>query len=91
LHPVGRGFDPLSLHHVRGLSEWSKEAVLKTVRPRGLGGSNPSSSAKNYSAIAQQVEQVTVNHWVPGSNPGRGAIFVGRLELICERIVERFL
>lgn len=28
----------------------------------------------NYSAIAQSVEQVTVNHWVPGSSPGRGAI-----------------
>jgi hypothetical protein len=27
----------------------------------------------NYSAIAQLVEQVTVNHWVPGSSPGRGA------------------
>ena len=25
------------------------------------------------SAIAQLVEQVTVNHWVPGSSPGRGA------------------
>ena len=27
------------------------------------------------SAIAQLVEQMTVNHWVPGSSPGRGAIF----------------
>ena len=26
------------------------------------------------SAIAQLVEQVTVNHLVPGSSPGRGAI-----------------
>ena len=25
------------------------------------------------SPIAQLVEQVTVNHWVPGSSPGRGA------------------
>ena len=25
------------------------------------------------SAIAQLVEQVTVNHWVPGSSPGRVA------------------
>ena len=27
------------------------------------------------SAIAQLVEQMTVNHWVPGSSPGRGASF----------------
>ncbi|VXC22242.1 hypothetical protein PSEUDO8Z_10445 [Pseudomonas sp. 8Z] len=27
------------------------------------------------SAIAQSVEQMTVNHWVPGSSPGRGANF----------------
>ena len=26
-----------------------------------------------YSAIAQLVEQVTVNHWVAGSSPARGA------------------
>lgn len=27
----------------------------------------------NDSAIAQSAEQMTVNHWVPGSSPGRGA------------------
>ena len=27
-----------------------------------------------YSRIAQLVEQMTVNHWVPGSSPGSGAI-----------------
>ena len=27
------------------------------------------------SSIAQLVEQMTVNHWVPGSSPGRGAKF----------------
>ncbi len=26
-----------------------------------------------YSALAQLVEQATVNRWVPGSSPGRGA------------------
>ena len=26
-----------------------------------------------YSPVAQLVEQMTVNHWVPGSSPGRGA------------------
>lgn len=29
----------------RGVAEWSIAAVLKTVVPRGTGGSNPSSSA----------------------------------------------
>ena len=28
-----------------GMSEWSNEAVLKTVVLKGTGGSNPSSSA----------------------------------------------
>ena len=28
------------------------------------------------SPVAQLVEQVTVNHWVGGSNPSRGAIFL---------------
>ena len=27
----------------------------------------------NYSPIAQLVEQMTVNHWVAGSSPARGA------------------
>ena len=27
------------------------------------------------SSIAQLVEQMTVNHWVAGSSPARGAIF----------------
>jgi hypothetical protein len=30
------------------LAEWSIAAVLKTVVPRGTGGSNPSLSAKTY-------------------------------------------
>ena len=29
----------------RGVAEWSNAAVLKTVVPRGTGGSNPSASA----------------------------------------------
>ena len=29
----------------------------------------------NSSVIAQSVEQMTVNHWVPGSSPGHGANF----------------
>ena len=31
--------------YYRGVAEWSNAAVLKTVVPRGTGGSNPSSSA----------------------------------------------
>ena len=30
-----------------GVSEWSMEAVLKTVKPKGFVGSNPTSSAKH--------------------------------------------
>ena len=29
------------------------------------------------SLLAQLVEQMTVNHWVPGSSPGRGANLLG--------------
>jgi hypothetical protein len=31
-----------------GLAEWSIAAVLKTVKPQGFGGSNPSPSAIFY-------------------------------------------
>ena len=31
--------------------------------------------ARHFSSIAQLVEHLTVNQAVPGSNPGRGAIF----------------
>ena len=34
------------------LAEWSIAAVLKTVEPRGSGGSNPSLSAKEYKKLA---------------------------------------
>ena len=33
------------LTQTRGVAEWSNAAVLKTVVPKGTGGSNPSSSA----------------------------------------------
>ena len=32
------------------MSEWLKEAVLKTVVPQGTGGSNPPCSGKTYEA-----------------------------------------
>ena len=31
----------------------------------------------NYSSVAQLVEQTTVNRWVAGSSPARGATFFG--------------
>jgi hypothetical protein len=33
-----------------GMSEWSKEAVLKTVVPKGTVGSNPTPSARKFSS-----------------------------------------
>ena len=60
-----------------GVSEWPKELVLKTSVGKPTVGSNPTLSAI-YSDIAQLVEQVAVNHLVPGSSPGVGAIFYFR-------------
>ena len=34
----------------------------------------PRSIREHYSALAQLVEQMTVNHWVAGSSPAGGAI-----------------
>jgi hypothetical protein len=34
----------------------------------------PEEQMTHYSPIAQSVEQMTVNHWVTGSSPVRGAI-----------------
>jgi hypothetical protein len=33
----------------------------------------------NHSSLAQLVEQMTVNHWVPGSSPGGRANFLKNL------------
>ncbi len=35
------------------MAEWSNAAVLKTVVPRGTGGSNPSLSAESESNLKQ--------------------------------------
>ncbi len=40
----------------------------------GFAGSNPVTCTIFYSDIAQLVEQMTVNHRVPGSSPGVRAI-----------------
>ena len=48
------------------MAEWSIAAVLKTVVPRGTGGSNPSLSA--VTGVAQLVE-----HWSPKPGVGRSS------------------
>ena len=48
------------------MAEWSIAAVLKTVVPRGTGGSNPSLSA--LTGVAQSVE-----HWSPKPGVGRSS------------------
>ena len=45
--------------HIGEMAEWSIAAVLKTVEPRGSGGSNPSFSAIN--AENQQIAKQTPN------------------------------
>ena len=34
-----------------GMSEWLKEAVLKTVVPKGTVGSNPTPSARRFNLV----------------------------------------
>ncbi len=41
------------------------------------------------SAIAQSAEQMTVNHWVPGSSPGRGAKFRSIAQLVARLLWEQ--
>ncbi len=50
------------------------------------------STVYHYSPVAQSVEQVTVNHWVGGSSPSRGAkiddlwaFFMPVSKLFCEK------
>ena len=40
------------------MAEWSIAAVLKTVEPRGAGGSNPSFSAKRQRQMTEKLRQV---------------------------------
>ena len=40
---IGQG--AVMINDIGGMSEWFKEAVLKTVKVRAFGGSNPSPSA----------------------------------------------
>ena len=49
-------------------------AVLKNEYPVLLAATLKAKQ-KDYSALAQLVEQMTVNHWVAGSSPASGAKF----------------
>ena len=44
-----------------GVSEWLKEAVLKTVVPKGTVGSNPTASASFASSQSEIAEFPNVN------------------------------
>jgi hypothetical protein len=52
-----------------GVSEWFKEAVLKTVVLKGTGGSNPSSSASKINLL-----KVSTNGEVPKPVEGDGLL-----------------
>ena len=45
------------------VAEWSIAAVLKTVEPRGSGGSNPSLSAKTIKKLAERLAFLLLERW----------------------------
>jgi hypothetical protein len=51
-----------------GVAEWFKAAVLKTVEPKGSGGSNPSSSANPRPEPGDRLGAMTLGEYkgVPG-------------------------
>jgi hypothetical protein len=48
---------------------------LPGVLPENSASSGTIQPEQHYSPIAQLVERLTVNQFVPGSSPGRGAKF----------------
>ena len=67
----------VKLVDTRDLKSLGRNAVPVRVRPLVpilVWLSQGKKRAYIFSAIAQLVEQVTVNHWVAGSSPARGAI-----------------
>ncbi len=66
------------------VSEWSKEAVLKTVEPRGSGGSNPPFSVKSFiiywrgarAAESGSLLRSCTGDGTGGSNPPLSVFFV---------------
>src|SRR3954464_6302757 len=71
-HPGAMGFTGLWLKCGRtrlfsspgGLAERSNAADLKSVSPQGLGGSNPSPSAKRY-PVRPSTRAYSFDHFVP--------------------------
>lgn len=51
------GSNPVLPSIIGGLPEWFKGAVLKTVAPRGAGGSNPSASACSNRLVHRSVDR----------------------------------
>jgi hypothetical protein len=51
----------MSGSNLGGMSEWSKEAVLKTVVPKGTVGSNPTPSAMSVSLVGFHGSSVAVS------------------------------
>ena len=39
---------------------------------------------RQYSALAQLVEQMTVNHWVAGSSPAGGAKYIAKAPVLVQ-------
>ena len=52
--------------NVGGMSEWLKEAVLKTVVPKGTVGSNPTPSARKFDFVKFHDWLVAVRSWQNG-------------------------
>lgn len=75
------GTDRLASRHIeRALCRFRPDDQPERPRPAPLvwhgrldDGHRHEENARLFSPIAQSVEQVTVNHWVGGSSPSRGA------------------
>ena len=54
----------------------AQSIAIGLSRIKMLALSRGDNSPQDYSALAQLVEQMTVNHWVAGSSPAGGATFL---------------
>ncbi len=74
-----------------GLAERSNAAVLKTVVPKGIGGSNPSSSASFHRAIAAIVSAAEAGFGEVQVVPGSGLWVRSLQKHACDLVTERWL